>query len=442
MRKKLSPTQSVFLGFLLLILIGTFLLSLPISTSSGTKAPLVDALFTSNSAICVTGLLVVDTATYWSVFGQIVILTLIQLGGLGYMTIVSLLVLMLHGRITLEEKVVFKEGMDQFTMGNLAHFIVQVLKATFIIEGIGAFILFLHWKSKFGIAIAAYKGIFHAISAFCNAGFSVFSNNLEDYTGDVVVSITIMCLIVIGGIGYHVIRDVYHHLIKRKHRYLFLHTKSVLAMTAILILCGAFLIFFFESMNPTVFQSLTLKEKVLSSFFQSVTPRTAGFSTLPIGQLAIPTLFLLIILMFIGASPGGTGGGIKTTTFLVLLCSTWSTIKKRKDVQIFKRKIPEEVVYKSFAIFIIALSLITIVTFFMLNTEGKGFIPTLLEIVSAFGTVGLSTGITPTLTSAGKLLLVVTMFIGRVGLLTFGIAITQAKEEPLYYYPEEKILVG
>jgi len=187
---------------------------------------------------------------------------------------------------------------------------------------------------------------------------------------------------------------------------------------------------------------LTLKEKVLSSFFQSVTPRTAGFSTLPIGQLAIPTLFLLIILMFIGASPGGTGGGIKTTTFLVLLCSTWSTIKKRKDVQIFKRKIPEEVVYKSFAIFIIALSLITIVTFFMLNTEGKGFIPTLLEIVSAFGTVGLSTGITPTLTSAGKLLLVVTMFIGRVGLLTFGIAITQAKEEPLYYYPEEKILVG
>ena len=442
MKKRLSPAQTVFLGFLLLILIGTFLLSLPISTSTGSRAKIVDALFTANSAICVTGLVVVDTGKFWSHFGQIVILILIQFGGLGYMTIASLVVLILRKRITLEEKLAFKEGMDQFSMSELAHFIVQIIKVTFLVEGVGAFILFLHWQGRFGLSGAAYKGIFHAISAFCNAGFSLFSNNLEDYRGDVVVSVTIMSLIVIGGIGYTVIRDIYHHLTKRKHRHLFFHTKSVLTMTAILILSGAFFIFFFESINPQVFQQLSLKEKILSSFFQSITPRTAGFNTIPIGQLAIPTLLLLIILMFIGASPGGTGGGIKTTTFLVLISSSWSTIKRRRDVQIFKRRIPEEVIYKSFAIFIIALTLVLIVTFFMLNTEGKGLVPVLFEIVSAFGTVGLSTGITPTLSSAGKLLLIITMFIGRVGLLTFAVAFTRGREEPLYRYPEERILVG
>jgi len=443
MRRRLGPAQTVFLGFLLLILTGTFLLSLPISTSTGSRAPLVDALFTANSAICVTGLIVVDTGKYWSHFGQIVILTLIQLGGLGYMTIASLIVLILRRRITLEEKLAFKEGMDQFSMSEIAHFIKQVIKTTVLIEGVGAFILFLHWQDRFGMPGAAYKGVFHAISAFCNAGFSLFSNNLEDYKGDVVVSITIMCLVVIGGIGYTVIRDIYHHYItKRKHRQLYFHTRSVLTMTAILILSGAFFIFFFESVNPQVFQQLSLKEKILSSFFQSIAPRTAGFSSIPIGQMAIPTLLLLIILMFIGASPGGTGGGIKTTTFLVLISSTWSTIKRRRDVQIFKRRIPEEVIYKSFAIFIIALSLIVVVTFFMLNTEGKGLVPVLFEVVSAFGTVGLSTGITPTLTSAGKLLLIVTMFIGRVGLLTFAVAFTRRREDPLYRYPEERILVG
>lgn len=442
MERRLTPAQTVFLGFILLILIGTFLLLLPISTSTGRRVPLVDALFTANSAICVTGLIVVDTATYWSFFGQIVILILIQIGGLGYMTIASLIALILYRRITIEEKIAFKEGMDQFSIAELGHFIVQVIKATFIIEGAGALILFLHWQGKFGLMSALYKGTFHAISSFCNAGFSIFSNNLGDYTGDVVVSVTVMCLIVTGGIGYNVIRDVYHHLTKHKHRYFFLHTQSVLIMTGILILAGAFFIFFFESINPGVFQSLTLKEKILSSFFQSVTARTAGFNTIPIGHLSTSTLLLLIILMFIGASPGGSGGGIKTTTFLVLICSTWSTIKRRKDVQVFKRRLPQEVIYKSFAIFIIALTLIIIVTFFMLNSEGKGFIPTLFEIVSAFGTVGLSTGITPNLTSVGKLLLIITMFIGRIGLLTFAVALTQSREEPIYHYPEERILVG
>jgi len=441
--RRLNPARAIFFGFLLFILLGTFLLILPVSTSSGRQSHFIDALFTSTSATCVTGLVVVDTGKYWSIFGQIVILILIQFGGLGYMTVASLLALILHRRVTLEEKIVFKEGMDQFSMAELAHFIKQVVKATFIVEGAGSLILFFHWRSRFGILNAMYKGVFHAISAFCNAGFSLFSNNLEDFRGDVIVNITIMCLIIAGGIGYTVIRDVYHHYItKRKHRHLFLHTRSVLFITAILILAGAFFIFLFESISSRVFQSLTLKEKILSSFFQSVTPRTAGFNTLPIAQLALPTLFLLIILMFIGASPGGTGGGIKTTTFLVILCSVWCILRNKKDLTLFKRRLPEETISKSFAIFILGLSLVAIITLIMLNIERKEFIAVLFEVVSAFGTVGLSTGITPALTSAGKLFLIITMFIGRIGLLTFVIALAQPGKEPLYHYPEERILVG
>ena len=443
MKRRFSPAQTVLLGFLLLILTGTFLLLLPFSTKSGSKPHGIDALFTATSAICVTGLTVAKTGEYWSLFGQLVIIVLIQLGGLGYMMITGFVMLAIRNRITLEERLAFREGMDQFSMSELGHFIRQVLKATFIVEGAGALVLFLYWREKLGWLRALYNGIFHSVSAFCNAGFILFSNNLEGYKGDLVVSITIMCLIITGGIGYHVIRDVYHHYsTKRRHPHLYLHTRSVLMMTGILILTGAVFIFIFESMNPGVFTGLTLKEKILTSLFQSLTPRTAGFNTLPLGQMTIPSLFLIIILMFIGASPGGTGGGIKTTTFLVIIDATWSALIGRRDVTLFKKRLPEETVSKSFAIFILGLLLVSVVTFFMLNTESKGFIPVLFEIVSAFGTVGLSTGITPSLTFIGKVLIIITMFIGRIGLLTFAIALTQVRYESLFRYPEERILVG
>lgn len=445
MRKKLGPAQTVFLGFLLLVLLGTFLLSLPAATRTGERAPFVDALFTANSAVCVTGLIVSDTGQYWSLFGQIVILVLIQFGGLGYMTTAGLLVLMLRHKITMEEKLALKEGMDQLTMADVSHFLKQIVKFTFLVEGVGAVVLSTYWYGKFGMPACVFQGIFHSISALCNAGFCLFSNNLESYTGDMVVSITIMVLVVIGGLGYTVIRDLYRHYVTKKElgsRHLLLHTKAVLFMTFILIAAGAFGIFIIESLNPGVFLELTFKEKILSSLFQAITPRTAGFSTLPIGQLAVPTLMLMMFLMFVGASPGGTGGGAKTTTLLVLVCSAWSTMKRRRNVNLFGRRISDQAIRSSLAIFVMGVSLIAVIAFFMLNIEDKGFLPILFEIFSAFGTVGLSTGITPHLNSAGKLLLVLTMFIGRIGLLTFGVAIARQGQKELYRYPEEKILVG
>lgn len=442
MKNKLSPAKTVLLGFLMLILFGTFLLQLPIATPGSGRAHLIDSFFTATSAICVTGLVVVDTGTYWSHFGQIVILILIQLGGLGYMTMASIILLFLRRKITLEDRLAIKESMDQFSLSSLMHFIVQVCKATLLIEAVGAAILFFCWAGKLGAANAFYNAVFNSISAFCNAGFSLFSNNLENYRGNIAVNITMMFLIVTGGLGYNVIRDIYHRWSKGKRKHFYLHTKSVLIMTAILIISGAVLIFIFESINPSVFNTLTLKEKILVSFFQSVTPRTAGFNTLPIGQFSVQTLFLLIIFMFIGASPGGTGGGIKTTTFLVLLSSTWALIRNKKDVEVFERRLPQDTILKAFAIFVIGLSLVVVITFFMLFSEGKGFMPVLFEVVSAFGTVGLSTGITPSLSVMGKLLLVMTMFVGRVGLLTFLAVFISTKQKLLYRYAEEKILVG
>jgi len=440
-QQSLSPSQVLILGFLIVILIGTVLLSLPQATANGERQRLVDAIFTATSALCVTGLVVHDTGDYFSLFGQIVILLLIQLGGLGYMTMATFMLLLIGKTITLRERLIMQESMPQFSLGGVVQFTKYVLKVTLIVEVIGAAILSLRWIGKYPVLKAIYLGIFHAISAFCNAGFGLFSDSLAGFRGDTVICVTIMFLIIVGGLGYVVLSDLYY-LRYRKFPQLSVHTKMVLSSTLALIILGAGALFLLESKNPSTFAGLPGKEKIIASLFQAVTPRTTGFSVIDVGAMMQGSLFLTIILMFIGASPGGTGGGIKTTTFGVMMATVWAALKGRRDVSLFKHRIPWDVINKSFVVGFLSICLIAIISMLISIKESYSFIQVFFETVSAFGTVGLSTGITGGLSSLAKGLLVVTMFVGRLGPLTVGVAIVREMEALRFRYPEERVLVG
>jgi len=437
----LAPPQVLVLGFLTVILIGAALLSLPQATAGGERQPLIDALFTAASAVCVTGLVVHDTGDYFSLFGQVVILLLIQIGGLGYMTMATFLLLLVGKAITLRERLIMQESMPQFSLGGVVQFTKYVLRVTLIVEGIGAMILSLRWMRDYPVVKAIYLGIFHTISAFCNAGFSLFSNNLAGFRGDIAICVTIMLLIIIGGLGYVVLSDLYYFRY-RKFPQLSIHTKMVLSITLALIILGAAALFLLEYKNSSTLARLPSKEKIIASLFQAVTPRTAGFNVIDVGGMMQGSLFLTIILMFIGASPGGTGGGIKTTTLGVMMGSVWATLKGRRDVTLLKHRIPGELINKSFVVGFLSMLLIVIVTTLISIKESYSFIQVLFETVSAFGTVGLSTGITGGLSSLGKALLIVTMFVGRLGPLTIGVAMVREGEDLRFRYPEQRVLVG
>ncbi|MFQ5867603.1 MAG: TrkH family potassium uptake protein [bacterium] len=440
-QRSLSPPQVVVLGFLSVILIGTALLSLPQTTVSGERQLLVDALFTATSAVCVTGLVVHDTGDYFSLFGQIIILLLIQIGGLGYMTMATFLLLLIGKAITVKERLIMQESMPKFSVGGVVQFAKYVLKVTLILELIGATILSLRWIGEYPVPKAIYLGIFHAVSAFCNAGFALFSDSLIGFRGDMVTSLTVLSLVFVGGLGYVVISDLYY-LRYRKFPQLSIHTKMVLSITLTLIVLGGVAFFLLESKNPSTLAGLPRKEKIMASLFQAVTPRTAGFSVVDVGGMMQGTLFLTIILMFIGASPGGTGGGIKTTTFGVMLATVWATLKGRRDIMLFKHRIPGEVINKSFVVGFLSIFFIVIITTLITSSEGHDFIRAFFETMSAFGTVGLSTGITSGLSSLGKALLIVTMFVGRLGPLTIGVAMVRELKDIRFRYPEERVLVG
>jgi len=439
--KSLSPPQVVVLGFLSVIFVGTILLSLPQTTANGERQRLVDALFTATSAVCVTGLVVHDTGDYFSLLGQIVILILIQIGGLGYMTMATFLLLLVGKTITLRERLIMQESMPQFSLGGVVQFIKYVLRVTLIVEGIGATLLSLCWIGDYPVVKAIYLGIFHTVSAFCNAGFSLFSDNLAGFRGDMAICLTVMFLIIIGGLGYVVLSDLYYFRY-RKFPQLSIHTKMVLSITLALIVLGAATLFLLESKNPSTLAGLPSKEKIMASLFQAVTPRTAGFNVIDVGGMMQGSLFFTIILMFIGASPGGTGGGIKTTTFGVMLATVWATLKGRRDVTLLKHRIPGEVINKSFVVGLLSILLIVIMTVLIASKESYSFIQVLFETVSAFGTVGLSTGITGGLSSLAKVLLIITMFVGRLGPLTIGVAMVREVEPLRFRYPEQRVLVG
>lgn len=440
---RFTPTQILAMGFAGIILTGTLLLMLPISTASGQGADFITALFTATSAVCVTGLVVVDTGTYWSYFGQVVIMLLIQSGGLGVMTMATMMSILLGRRIGLRERLVMQEALNEFSLQGLVKLTKRILIATFLIEMTGTALLSTRFIPIYGIGKGLFFSLFHAVSAFNNAGFDVIGGfrNLMPFVGDVVINFTIMGLIVIGGIGFAVIMDIYYNWhVKR----LSLHTKLVLSTTAALIVAGFLFFFFVEYHNPKTLGPLSLPVKAMAALFQSITPRTAGFNTISQGDLTDASKFITVLLMYIGASPASTGGGIKTVTFSVILLSVLSVIKGHDNVNAFGKRLSWTLVMRSFSIAFLALSLVITVTIILSLVEPQRFINVLFEVTSAFGTVGLSTGITPTLSTVSKLALIITMFFGRVGPLTIATALLQRQhaKKDTYKYPEEKIMVG
>lgn len=435
----LAPAQILALGYFVVITIGTLLLLLPISTVDGQGLSFVDALFTATSATAVTGLVVVTTGTFLTVFGQVVVMLLIQIGGLGIMTISTLFALFLGKKIGLKERLVIQEDLNQMKISGVVQLVKYIIGMTLMIEGLGALLLFPRLLREMAPGRALYYSIFHSISAFNNAGFDLFGNSLESFTGDVYINLVMISLILLGGIGFAVIAELYR---KKSLSHLSLHTKMVFRITILLLVVAFIGVFFLEMTNPATMQNYTLKERVLASLFLSVTPRTAGFNTVPTGLLQGQTLFLLMILMFIGASPGSTGGGIKTTTFGVLLFAVLSTIRGKRDVEIFQRRLALELILKSMAIAFLSLVLIILITMVLTITEDLVFLTILFETFSAFGTVGLSTGITGDLSIIGRLLIIFTMFSGRIGPLTLAFAFSERKSRSLYRYPQEKIMVG
>lgn len=416
---------------------------LPVATKSGEGADFLTALFTATSATCVTGLTVVDTKTYWSTFGQIVIMLLIQVGGLGIMTMSTLFALILGRRITFKERLVMQEAFNTNSLGGIVKFAKYILMVSFLFESIGAIILTLRFLPQMGLKKAVYYGLFHSISAFNNAGFDLMGNfrSLTGYVSDWVVNLVIMGLIIFGGLGFYVLLDIYEH---RHFNKFTLHSKIVITMTLFLIAIGTLLIFLFEYNNPKTLKPLDFPTKILASLFQAVTPRTAGFNTLSLSDMTIASKFLTIILMFIGASPAGTGGGIKTTTFAVILYTVLSVIKGEEETVLYKRTISRNIVYKAVAISFISVFIIFSVTMVLSITETSDFLTILYETISAFGTVGLSLGLTPELTTVGRIIIIFTMYTGRVGPLTLALALAkrQRRPKPIIKYAEEKIMVG
>lgn len=439
--RRLTPPQFLVLGFALIIMIGGLLLSLPVSTTNGEGLPLVDALFTATSATCVTGLVVVDTATYFTVFGQVVIMVLIQVGGLGFMTMATLIALVLRKRISLRERLILQEAMNQASMEGIVRLIRKVLLYSLTIELVAAVLFAIRWSFDYSVGRAIYMGVFHAVSMFNNAGFDLVGDfrSLMPYADDPLINIVAMSLIILGGIGFIVMSDLMEYKKKRK---LSLHSKVVLSMTGFLIVFGAIVIFLFEYTNPKTLGTLNGTGKVLASFFQSVTPRTAGANTLDIAGLRQATQFFIIIFMFIGASPGSTGGGIKTTTFTTLIGAVIAMIRGKEDIVLFHYRLAKDRIFKAITLTILALFLVVFMTMVLSTTEDHSFLMILFEVTSAFGTVGLSMGLTPELTTFGKIIIMVTMFAGRLGPITLAYALQPKTEKELYRHPEGKIIIG
>lgn len=437
-----TPTQVLALGFAALILLGTFLLTLPIATVDGQGTSFIDALFTSTSATCITGLAVVDTGQYFTVFGQMVILFLVQIGGLGFMSFATLFAIILGKKITLKERILLQEAYNQLNTGGIVQLVKYILYFSFLIEGLGALILAAHWFHDLGWKKAIYFGIFHAVTAFNNAGFDLFGHyqSLCGYVNDGIVNLVIIGLVVLGGLGFTVLAELFLHRGKKLH----LHSYLVLKTTAILIMVSTIVIYCLEVGNPQTLQPLDPRSRILASLFQAITPRSVGFSTLPTGDLRDGTLFFMSMLMFIGAAPGSTGGGIKITTFAVILLSLKAALTGKHYLTVRERIIPKSQIEKAYIIAFLALLAIMTVTIILTITEDEEFLPLLFEAVSAFATVGLSTGITPDLTLGGKITLILAMYTGRVGLLTLAFALALGKKgyKPELKYPEEKILIG
>lgn len=433
-----TPGRFIVLGYILVIFIGTLLLLLPCSTVNGRSTSFINALFTATSATAVTGLIVVNTAEHWTLFGQTVIMILIQFGGFGFMTTTTMLFLLIGKKISLEERLIIIEDLNYNKLSGVIRLTRYIILLAFIVEFTGSILLFFYFKNLMPEKIAWYYAIFHSISAFNNAGFDIFGNSLENFVSSPYINIIFSLLFIFGGLGFIVISELFQ---KKNFKLLSLHAKMVLTITILLIILGSTAVLILEYSNPATLGNLTLKGKIIASFFQGVTPRTAGFNTIPINQFKDVTIFIFIILMFIGASPGSTGGGVKTTTIGTLLLVVYSMVLGKNDIEVFKRRLKNKDIYKTLSVVVISLLVITFITIAMTFTEDFAFIQILFEVFSAFGTVGLTTGITPRLSEIGRTFIIVTMFIGRVGPFTIAMALGNRLHKGIRY-PEEEILIG
>jgi len=443
-----SPARTLIFGFLVIIVAGTILLNLPVCQVK--QISIIDTIFISTSAVCVTGLVTLDISSEFTVYGQLVILLLIQIGGLSFMTFSTFILFLFNKKLKFKQKQLISTLFADNRIYNIKQLIIHILTFTFIFEFIGAVLLSLVFYGEEYSLNSIYKGIFHSISAFCNAGFSLFSDSFSGFKSSLLLNFTVCTLIIFGGLGFFVSYEFFEFLRKRKRlKNLSLHSKIVLSSTAVLIISGTVLIFIFEYNNSI--NSLDFPRKIIVSFFQSVTSRTAGFNTINIGVLTNSVLSLIIVLMFIGAGSGSCAGGIKITTASVLFKFIGAQIRRRKTAAFFKREIPFKVVSKSFLIFTISIMVILFGTIFLEITQLEGishiesrgkFLEILFETTSAFGTVGLSTGITPTLNSIGKIIIIIIMLIGRLGPLSIVFAFNLSEKRVLFKYPEENVIVG
>ena len=443
--RNLNPARIVVISFGVIILTGTLLLMLPWASRDGQSADLITCLFTATSASCVTGLILVDTWAHWTLFGQAVILAMIQLGGLGFMTVITSVSFALRRRIGLSERLIMVSTLNLNDMDGVVRMVRHTLMGTLIIEGLGAAVLTLCFLPEFGLAGGLWRGIFHAVSAFCNAGFDLLGSkgeftSLITYNGNPVVLLTILCLIVIGGLGFFVWEDLIRHW--RTPRRLSLYSKLVLLMTGALILGGAAFFLGAEWDNPNTLGEMSWWKKILNACFQSVTLRTAGFDSIGQGGLRDSSLAMSCILMLIGGSPGSTAGGMKTTTLAVLILSAISVFKRRETIRCFGRRIDIEAVRSAATVLLMYLTLFLTGGFIISQVEGLPMLTCLYETASAIGTVGLTLGITPSLSLPSQIVLMILMFMGRVGGLTLVYAALSEKRRYISTMPKEKITVG
>ena len=448
-RIKLTTTQIILLSFLLVILSGSILLSLPISSTDGTAVPYIDALFTATTSTCVTGLVTLPTFSTWSLFGQIVILVLIQVGGLGVVTIMTGLMLLLNKKLGIGDRLLIQDAFNLNTMSGLVRFVKNVLFGTLVIEAVGAFLYMLVFVPEFG-AKGIWISVFNSVSAFCNAGIDIIAeNSLCNYAANPLINAVTSALIILGGLGYIVWWDVLRVIKSRSKknrkifRHLTLHSKIAITFTAWLILFGAILIFVFEYSNPLTIGKMDLFDKLQVSFFQSVTTRTAGFASVPQENLTDASAAVSVVLMLIGGSPVGTAGGVKTVTVAVLVCSAFATIRNKNGAALFGRRISDDSVKKAIAVVVMFLAICTASTVLILATCDASAIDVVYETVSATATVGLSRNLTATLNMFGKIIIIVTMYFGRVGPISLAVALGRKNEsQNVISEPVEDISIG
>ncbi|WP_425455503.1 TrkH family potassium uptake protein [Cohnella phaseoli] len=438
----MSPPQLIMIIFFCLIWIGALFLSLPYSSSNGESIGLLNALFTATSAICVNGLVVVDTGSVFSTFGQVVIMIMIQVGGLGFMTLGVMVAILLGKKIGLKQRLVIQQATHSTSAQGLVKLSIYMVLIAFAFEMLAILLLTVRWHSEMGWGQAAYYALFHSVSAFNNAGFALWSDSLSSFVGDPIVNMTIVALFIIGGLGYIVVVDLFR---KRSWRKLSLHSKVVLLGSGILYVAGFLLLFLLESWNPATFGDLNIGERLWAALFQGSTPRSSGFNTIDIGSMLTTSQFLLIILMFIGAASGGTGGGIKINTFVVLVLATINTFRGGSQIHAFKRKIGVDTVMRALAVVMSSLAVVLLVALLLTLSEGMledHFLEVLFEATSAFSTTGLSMGLTSELSPLGKIIVTVTMFVGRLGPLTLAFALAQKKHTSKIGYAEDHVLIG